>query len=128
MTDIKQVKSTFIDALSINYGNEEAEELFWVSMEYVLQLTRIQIKLKKIDDLTNEQDLKIDQLLIELKAGRPIQYIIGEAWFFNQKFFVNEAVLIPRPETEELVALILKENKGEDLKVLDIGTGSGCIR
>jgi len=124
---IKQIKSQFIECLSSDYGNEEAEELFWLSLEHVLQLKRLQIKLKDSLSLSEKQESKLKQLLGELKTGKPIQYSIGEAWFFNQRFLVNEAVLIPRPETEELISFILEENKKKDLKVLDIGTGSGCI-
>jgi len=124
---IKQIKSQFIECLSSDYGNEEAEELFWLSLEHILQLKRLQIKLKDSLSLSEEQESRLKQLLGELKTGKPIQYSIGEAWFFNQRFLVNEAVLIPRPETEELISFILEENKKEGLKVLDIGTGSGCI-
>ena len=64
----------------------------------------------------------------ELKAHRPIQYVLGEAEFYRLKFKVNESVLIPRPETEELVDLIIKKFKTQStLNILDIGTGSGCI-
>src|SRR5690606_28298851 len=65
--------------------------------------------------------------LIQLKEHKPIQYILGETEFYGHKFFVNENVLIPRPETEELVEWIVKENKNKNLKIIDIGTGSGCI-
>ncbi len=63
----------------------------------------------------------------ELKQGKPIQYILGEAPFYGREFKVNESTLIPRNETEELVHWILKEMRSGDLKFLDIGTGSGCI-
>ena len=73
-----------------------------------------------------------ETVLAELKTHKPIQYILGETEFYGLPFLVNENVLIPRPETEELVdwALItIRELKGESevLKVVDIGTGSGCI-
>ena len=60
---------------------------------------------------------------------KPVQYVLGEAWFFKMKLFVNEHVLIPRPETEELVEWIVAELKikNEKLKIIDVGTGSGCI-
>lgn len=65
--------------------------------------------------------------LIQLKEQKPLQYITGETEFYGMKFFVNESVLIPRPETEELVEWILNDVKNAELKIIDIGTGSGCI-
>ena len=77
--------------------------------------------------LTEEQTYLLHSILYRLKNSEPIQYIIGETEFFGLPFHVTKDVLIPRPETEELVELILNENKKSGLKVLDIGTGSGAI-
>jgi release factor glutamine methyltransferase len=66
-------------------------------------------------------------VLEELKAGRPVQYVLGQAFFYEYEFAVDERVLIPRPETEELVHWIIEEYKGKEGKGLDIGSGSGCI-
>lgn len=66
-------------------------------------------------------------ILSELKSYKPIQYILKETTFFNLPFIVNSNVLIPRPETEELVDWIIQENKNKSIRILDIGTGSGCI-
>lgn len=70
---------------------------------------------------------KIEDMVRRLKNYEPIQYIVGETEFFGMPFFVDQNTLIPRPETEELVELVLNENAGVNLSVLDIGTGSGCI-
>lgn len=70
---------------------------------------------------------KANDILGRLDSGEPLQYILGEARFYGMDLKVSPAVLIPRPETEELVDLIVRENKGNDLRVLDIGTGSGAI-
>ena len=82
----------------------------------------------KGDISVNELDFeKIKLSLNKLKQHIPLQYITGEAWFYNQKFKVTNAVLIPRPETEELVALCLSKCAQNNITILDIGTGSGCI-
>jgi len=70
---------------------------------------------------------KIIAYAAELKSGKPVQYVTGETSFYNCRIKVNPSTLIPRPETEELVDLILRENKGFSGSVLDFGTGSGCI-
>ncbi len=77
----------------------------------------------------NQSDLIVlEQMCFKLKEHQPIQYVLGEAEFYHLKFNVNTNVLIPRPETEELVDLIIKRYKREKaLNILDIGTGSGCI-
>ena len=77
--------------------------------------------------ITEEQTLQIDNKVIELKLQQPIQYVLGETEFFGIKLKVNPNVLIPRPETEELVEWIIKSNDYNNPAILDIGTGSGCI-
>ena len=70
---------------------------------------------------------KIIEICKELKTGKPIQYILGETIFYDCIIKVNSSTLIPRPETEELVDLIIRENKGFQGNIIDFGTGSGCI-
>jgi release factor glutamine methyltransferase len=86
---------------------------------------RIQFELKKNQEVIHES-LWRDQLR-QLKNGKPIQYITGEAEFYNLTLSISPAVLIPRPETEELVDIIIKEENDTNKRVVDIGTGSGCI-
>lgn len=74
-----------------------------------------------------EQTEQINNYLHQLLTHRPVQYVLNESWFYNLKFDVNESVLIPRPETEELADLIIKEVQSNPFTILDIGTGSGCI-
>lgn len=83
--------------------------------------------LKKEELLTGEQQNKIETIITRLKNFEPIQYILEEAEFYGLKLHVNPSVLIPRPETEELVQWITKSNLHKNSKILDIGTGSGCI-
>ena len=78
-------------------------------------------------EVTKEEELFVEEIYQQLAAYKPAQYIIGHADFFGMQLKVDERVLIPRPETEELVELIVAENSAENLKVLDIGTGSGAI-
>lgn len=79
-------------------------------------------------EVEEAQKLQFTQALEELKSGKPYQQILGKAYFYGEEFFVNENVLIPRPETEELIELILEKLPSDkELKILDIGTGSGCI-
>ena len=84
------------------------------------------------ETITELEAAKLLRFEQELLNGKPVQYVLGEAWFLDRKFYVNKSVLIPRPETEELVLLAIKTitQKGlhtKQLKILDIGTGSGCI-
>ena len=86
----------------------------------------------KLAYLTCTQLETIDTITERLKHNEPIQYVLGEAWFSGMKFKVNKNVLIPRPETEELVDWVVKEIENlkfriDKLRILDVGTGSGCI-
>ncbi|MES2773948.1 MAG: peptide chain release factor N(5)-glutamine methyltransferase [Bacteroidota bacterium] len=117
--------------LSIHNEGEAGTICDWV-LEYHTGRNRMQRMIDKETQLPSETITAILLCKDQLLQHRPVQYVLGEAWFMGLKFFVNEAVLIPRPETEELVALLLdscKLNSDEGLMsfILDIGTGSGCI-
>lgn len=128
---IKQYRTQFIKELAPFYDAYEAESFFYLILEDKHQLRQIDLALNH--ELTfSESDFVLwDSLLVQLKKEVPIQYLLGKTSFYGLDFEVNENVLIPRPETEELVEWIINENKGIDttkkLKILDIGTGSGCI-
>lgn len=81
----------------------------------------------KFNNLSDAQMRKIAEIVARLKNFEPVQYVLGEAYFFELPFYVNSSVLIPRPETEELVQWILETAPKKPIKILDIGTGSGCI-
>lgn len=125
--DLKQIYHKELDTI---YGKNEVASFFFLCLEHFLDVPRIQLSLEPEFTLKkNEAELFL-KVLDELKLQKPIQYILGETEFFGLKFNVNKNVLIPRQETEELVDLILKcnsERSEEPLKILDIGTGSGCI-
>ncbi len=91
------------------------------------RFTKLQMFSFPESPVTGKQAAEIARICMELKTGRPIQYIIGETRFYNCTIKVNSSTLIPRPETEELVDLIIKENRGFTGSLLDIGTGSGAI-
>ena len=128
MMRLRDYRPTFIERLTPIYGRSEAESFFNIALDEIHHLTRTALALQP-DFALSEPDLKIwDSVLEKLIREIPIQYIFGSAHFFGMKFNVNENVLIPRPETEELVSWIIDENRlRKELSIYDIGTGSGCI-
>ncbi len=113
--------------LSDFYATNELDGLKRLIYEDVLGYTAVDCMMNKERILGQQESERINSIVDKLAAGVPIQYILNYAWFYGLKFKVNEHVLIPRQETEELVELILKQHSGEDLQILDMGTGSGCI-
>jgi release factor glutamine methyltransferase len=125
---LQESYKNFVLQLNKIYDEREAKNIAdWVfESEGIKKLIRITNGNKPIDQSTNKQlNTKLQQLL----QHKPLQYVLQEAWFYKMKLFVNEHVLIPRPETEELVEWVVEECKmqSEECKILDIGTGSGCI-
>jgi release factor glutamine methyltransferase len=128
---IKEYKTQFITNLLPFYDEIEAESFFYLILENQHQLRRIDLALN-IDLHFSEDEIQIwNEILDKLKLEIPIQYILGTTHFYGLEFNVNENVLIPRPETEELVEWIISSavniTKFKNIKILDIGTGSGCI-
>ncbi|WP_131537103.1 peptide chain release factor N(5)-glutamine methyltransferase [Pedobacter nototheniae] len=127
---IKELEDKYISDLKNVYDLDEAKALFSLSAEHVLNLSPIKLRMQQAVSLLYDDYQKLLSILEELKSGKPIQHIIGEAHFYGSVFKVNENVLIPRPETEELVDWIIAEIQKtgiQKLDILDIGTGSGCI-
>ena len=129
MLKIKNYKTIFINQVAPFFDETEAESFFYIILENWHHLKRIDLALQPDLEMSNIDLQKWNDIVIELKTQKPIQYILGETFFYDLRFQVDENTLIPRPETEELVALILASNKetNKKIKVLDIGTGSGCI-
>jgi release factor glutamine methyltransferase len=138
---IKQHRAHFNKSIKHLYPTSEIDSFFFLILEEYMGLKRIDIALKS-DFLIDKKSLNLLQIATkQLEQEIPIQYIIGKTEFFGLPFHVNKEVLIPRPETEELVEQVLKKVsliktcnssknetiKEKQLKVLDIGTGSGCI-
>lgn len=113
------------NTLSYNYSTQESESLAYMVLEHVFDLSKMTILVNDAVEINNKEG--VQNIVERLLKNEPIQYIIGHTEFYGRKFEVNENVLIPRQETEELIQLIKTENSDSGLKILDIGTGSGCI-
>jgi len=125
---IKELREVFVKDLSKIYHREEVLSFFYWLSEDILNLKRVDIALHLNQKLSKEELSVFLEAKKRLANQEPIQYIIGAAWFCDLVFEVNTHVLIPRPETEELVMKIKDYWKNhKDIKILDIGTGSGCI-
>lgn len=142
---LKQFKTFFSDALSAIYPRTEIDSFFFLLIEEYLGLQRIDSVLKPDFNITDEKLAVLNSAIEKLKKEIPLQYIVGHTEFYGLPFLVDKSTLIPRPETEELVAWILMEvkeiknsrtknqdkdsinNASELFSILDIGTGSGCI-
>lgn len=131
MINLKEYKINFIEKLISIYDQEEIESFFYIITEFLHQKRRIDLALAPDFSIIESEVETWNSILVELQQEKPIQYILGETEFYGLRFLVNENTLIPRPETEELVELILSIKQLNDStiqpKILDIGTGSGCI-
>ncbi|WP_178985738.1 peptide chain release factor N(5)-glutamine methyltransferase [Winogradskyella helgolandensis] len=130
---LKDLQNIFHKELDTIYGKDEVDSFFYLCTEHYLNVPRIQLTLEPEFTIIKSETDTFFKTLEDLKQQKPIQYILGETEFYGLPFKVNDNVLIPRPETEELVDLIIKchtersRSAHENLKILDIGTGSGCI-
>lgn len=125
---LQEARIQLQSALSTAYETREAANITDWILEHLTGLTRSARLVKTAELLTTAQETLLNNYIPDLLNHRPVQYILGESWFHGLRFYVNENVLIPRPETEELVNWIIEEHKNDTtLHILDIGTGSGCI-
>ncbi len=126
---LHEIKQSLKLQLAEKLDAVELNSLLSLLMEHVTGWNQVQQVLHKNDPLTESQLDQLKNAAKELAADKPIQYILGKAWFMGKEYFVNENVLIPRPETEELVDWISEYAHiiNKPLQLLDIGTGSGCI-
>jgi len=115
------------DSLSGIYDDNEITSLTRLVIEHATGLSLPLYLSDKSRKISPDQELNIDKILSRLVCYEPVQYIFGETEFYGLPFVVNKNVLIPRPETEELVELIISQHKNKGISVLDIGTGSGGI-
>jgi release factor glutamine methyltransferase len=126
---ISDIINYFRGELYSDYEKEEIEKFIQFCFEDFIGYTKTDLLTKQNKTVSESDLLKFHFAVKDLKHGRPIQYILGKAWFYGMEFMVTKDVLIPRPETEELVRLIIEDSKNhaESFSILDIGTGSGCI-
>jgi release factor glutamine methyltransferase len=125
---IKEIRNYISGELSGLYPEREHVGISGIIISKVFEMNRMSSLLKENEV---QSDWKKVEMVIRycrrLKTGEPVQYVIGETIFYDCIIKVNRGVLIPRPETEELVDLIVKENRGFSGTIIDVGTGSGCI-
>ncbi|TMM28633.1 peptide chain release factor N(5)-glutamine methyltransferase [Polaribacter aestuariivivens] len=131
---LKEYKNYFSTKLSEIYPQTEIDSFFNIIIEEKLNLQRIDTVLKPNFVINNNIETDLKSITKRLQKEEPIQYILEKTTFYGYPFLVNKNTLIPRPETEELVEWVLKEieekrkkNKLENISILDIGTGTGCI-
>lgn len=122
------LRKQYLEELSPVYGKEESETMIAMLIKRYFNISRSQLAVNRDHSLSESEMLRLHLAVKELKSHRPIQYILKHVDFLNTRIMVDESVLIPRPETEELVQYIIEREKLNDgLRILDIGTGSGCI-
>ncbi|TFG73871.1 MAG: peptide chain release factor N(5)-glutamine methyltransferase [Flavobacteriales bacterium] len=129
---LSEIKTIFHKELDESYPKEEVDSFFYILIKHFLGLERFVLALQPLLAISKEEEQPLFEALSDLKLQKPIQYIIGKAHFMEMDFLVDEGVLIPRPETEDMVRLILNDlgelpQKKERFKILDIGTGTGCV-
>jgi release factor glutamine methyltransferase len=133
MTINQASKDLAKELLSIYDDRESAAITDWV-MEYLTGWKRLERIINKNEVMSDHTIEQLNEIMLQLKAHKPVQYILHQAWFHKMRLFVDEHVLIPRPETEELLQWAIAEADnlqrkvgGRRLRALDVGTGSGCI-
>ena len=126
---VRDCRKYYASELEKIYGSDEANALIMILLEHYFGIDRVKIALDPELRLSESELLTLHFAVKELLKNKPVQYILGETEFCGMRFFVDENVLIPRPETEELVNQLVScsVNHHPSFRILDIGTGSGCI-
>ncbi|MEJ8802470.1 peptide chain release factor N(5)-glutamine methyltransferase [Pontibacter sp. H249] len=128
MATIQQTQQHIRQSIQEAYPEPEAGAIAQRLLQHVLQKSRLELSLKQQEEVEPAQEESINEAIKRLQEHEPIQYVLQEAHFYGLDLYVDKRVLIPRPETEELVDLIVKEHQGQrELQILDVCTGSGCI-
>ena len=124
---VRDCRRHYSSELEKIYGSDEANALIMILLEHYFCIDRVKIAMEPELRLSESELLTLHFAVKELLKNKPIQYVLGETEFCGMKFFVEEGVLIPRPETEEMVRQLAVGHWPLAAKILDIGTGSGCI-
>lgn len=124
---IRDFRNYFISQLESVYDQMEVEQFFNLALSHHKNLSRIDLALNPSLEFSQDEQALFNDIITKLKAHIPIQYILGRTSFYGAEFLVTNAVLIPRPETEELVQWVIESSSDRQSRILDIGTGSGCI-
>lgn len=130
MQSLSKIEQRFRDDLADLYSADEIKQFCYLLVEDRFGWSKAQYLLNRHTTLSEDDTAWLISGLLALQSAKPIQYILGHAWFMGMKLAVNQSVLIPRPETEELVHLIANQHSNSTLaplRIIDIGTGSGCI-
>lgn len=125
--NIDQYSLQFLASLQSIYSPDESMAIKNLVFFYVLGYEKITLYENRKTEISANQALKLAQILNRLLESEPVHYILGEKYFYGMRFEVNPDVLIPRPETEFLADMVIKENRGRKLRIIDICTGSGCL-
>lgn len=126
MVSYKELKNSFVGKLEYSYTQREKDQIFFLLLEHFFEVSKLDYHL---DSNKRSSELMVREFMSfvsKLNRGYPVQYLTNRAFFRNLELYVDDSVLIPRPETEELVELVLKDLKSPS-RVIDLGTGSGCI-
>ena len=125
---VSTLRAYLLERIGSVYDARESQNITQILFQHYLGWDRLMLQLHQGDRLSESEILQLQFALKRILKGEPVQYITGRSWFRGLELFVGPGVLIPRPETEELVQLILDEiPEVESPRILDIGTGSGCI-
>ncbi len=134
MKNSKVVFQELVEKITLKEDPDEIKSIVWILMEHVLEVSPTDILAGKVVSMTPETEQRLDYYVGRLNRNEPLQYVLGEAVFYGRKFEVNPSVLIPRPETEELIRSVMqwrysaiRAKDHQPPRILDIGTGSGCI-
>ncbi len=126
---LAEIKQNIKKQLANSYEPVELNSLLPLFIEHITGWNQVQQVIHQNEEMVPEWEKAFQEGILQLAQGKPIQYIIGKSWFLGNDYFVNESVLIPRPETEELVEWVSEYAQiiNKPLQIADIGTGSGCI-